>query len=311
MNNFKKRYLRLLFLIVIFLWCTEIKSKEIKIIVKIENDIITNIDIENEYNYLISLNKQFQSIDKEKILGFAKESLIKEVIKKNEILKYYELNKKNEMIDVMIENIYRNLEINSKDDFINYLGERNLDLDDIYKKIEIEAVWNQMIYAKFQDKIILNEEKLKKKIEDNPETIEIFLLKELIYDFKNQKEIEIKYKKIIESIKSIGFDETVIKFSIAESKNNFGSLGWINKNVLSNKIKNEIEKLEIGEISKPMIVPSGILILKIVDKKIDKKKIDLEFELNKAIQFETNSQLNNYSTLYFNKIKNNLAINEY
>ena len=168
-----------------------------------------------------------------------------------------------------------------------------------------------MIYAKFQDKIILNKEKLKNKIEDNPETIEIFLLKELIYDFKNQKEIEIKYKKIIESIKSIGFDETVIKFSIAESKNNFGSLGWINKNVLSNKIKNEIEKLEIGEISKPIIVPSGILILKIVDKKIDKKKIDLEFELNKAIQFETNSQLNNYSTLYFNKIKNNLAINEY
>ena len=133
----------------------------------------------------------------------------------------------------------------------------------------------------------------------------------MIYDFKNSNEIQSKYEKIIESINNIGFNETVINYSIADSKNNFGSLGWINKNALSNKIRKEIEILEIGEISKPIKIPAGILILKIEEKKIEKKKFDLETEINNAIQFETNTQLNNYSTLYFNKIKNNLKINEY
>ncbi len=311
MQNSKNIYAKFIFLVVFLFWSFENQSKEINIILKIENEIITNVDIESEYNYLTSLNKQFQNIEKKKIFEFAKESLTKEIIKKIEVSKYYELNQENEMINIMIEKIYQNLEISSEEEFKNYLEIRGLSFDEVYKKIEIEAVWNQMIYTKYKDRLILDKEKIKRDVENNSQTYEVFLLRELIYDVKNSNEIQSKYKKIIESINNIGFNETVINYSIADSKNNFGSLGWINKNALSNKIRKEIEILEIGEISKPIKIPAGILILKIEEKKIEKKKFDLETEINNAIQFETNTQLNNYSTLYFNKIKNNLKINEY
>ena len=231
-----------------------VQSKEIKIITKIENEIITNIDVENEYDYLVALNKTLQEVDRESIFKFAKESLIKEKIKKYEILKYFELNQKNEMIDVMIQNIYQNLELNSQVDFENYLKNLDINFDDVYKKIEIEAVWNQMIYSKYRNKVIVNEEKIKQKLLTTPKKVELFLLSELIYDFKNQDEIETKYLEILESIKSIGFKESVINFSKADSRNNFGSLGWINKNALSTKIKLKLESMNVGEITDPIII---------------------------------------------------------
>ena len=273
--------------------------------------IITNIDVENEYNYLIGLNKSLAEVDKDKIFDYAKESLIKEKIKKIEILKYYELNNRNEMIDVMIENLFLNLGLNTQEEFKNYLKKINLSFDEVYKKIEIEAVWNQMIYSKYYNKVRINKEKLRKEIKNNPKKGDVYLLSELIYTFKNQNDFKNKYLKILESINSIGFKETVINYSISDSKNNFGSLGQINKKTLSSSIRDKLEKLNIGEVTEPIIIPAGALIIKIDDKKIQNINVNLEEELKKNIQFETNSQLNSYSVLHFNKVKNNLSINEY
>lgn len=298
-------------LIFSFFLTLNLGSSEVKIIAKIENEIITNVDIENEYIYLISLNTNLQNIEKKKVLKFAKESLIKEKIKQINLLQYVELNKKNEMIDVMIKNIYQNIGINSESEFKNYLRNLNLDFNEVYKKIEIEALWNQMIFSKYRKKIIINKEKLKKKIEDNPKKIETFLLSEIIFDFKSQSEIKKKYLEILKSVESIGFKETVINYSIADSKNKFGSIGWVNKNALSNTIKDSLKGLNIGEITEPIIIPSGALIIKIDNKKLKELNTNLDEELKKIIQFETNRQLNNYSTLYYNKIKNKLSINEY
>ena len=308
--DFKKYFLVIVYFILI-LTSDNLYSKEVKIIIKIENEIITNIDIENEFKYLITFNKSLQEMDKEKVYKFAKDSLVKEKIKKIEIVKYHELNKKNEMIDVMINNLYQNIGINSKDEFKKYLETLDLDFDKVYKKIEIEAVWNQMIYSKYRDKVIINQEKLKKRIKENPKENEVLLLSELIYDFKDQEEIREKYQKISMDIQSIGFKEAVIKYSNADSKNNFGLIGWVNKNTLSKIIKEKIENLNIGEITDPILVPAGALILKIDDKKLEKLDINLEEELKKIIQYETNKQLNNYSVLYYNKVKNKLTVNEF
>ena len=308
--NNQKFLLSILLIISLFL-SFEIKSNEVKIITKIENMIITNIDVENEYNYLIGLNKSLAEVDKDKIFDYAKESLIKEKIKKIEILKYYELNNRNEMIDVMIENLFLNLGLNTQEEFKNYLKKINLSFDEVYKKIEIEAVWNQMIYSKYYNKVRINKEKLRKEIKNNPKKGDVYLLSELIYTFKNQNDFKNKYLKILESINSIGFKETVINYSISDSKNNFGSLGWINKKTLSSSIRDKLEKLNIGEVTEPIIIPAGALIIKIDDKKIQNINVNLEEELKKNIQFETNSQLNSYSVLHFNKVKNNLSINEY
>ncbi|MBD1135116.1 peptidylprolyl isomerase [Pelagibacterales bacterium SAG-MED47] len=308
--DFKKYFLVIVYFILI-LTSDNLYSKEVKIVTKIENEIITNIDIENEYKYLITFNKSLQEMNREKVYKFAKESLIKEKIKKIEIVKYHELNKKNEMIDVMIKNLYQNIGINSKDEFKKYLKTLDLDFDKIYKKIEIEGVWNQMIYSKYRNKVIINQEKIKKKIRENPKKNEVFLLSELIYDFKNQEEIKEKYQKILMDIQSIGFKEAVIKYSNADSKNNFGLIGWVNKNTLSKIIKEKLDNLDIGEITDPILVPAGALILKIDDKKLEKLDTNLDEELKKIIQYETNTQLNNYSVLYYNKVKNNLTVNEF
>ena len=288
-----------------------IDSKEVKIIMKIDRDIITNIDVENEYKYLTAFNTSLKKIEKEKVLNLAKESLKKEIIKKIELKNYYELNQKNNQVDLMIEDIYTKMGFSNKSDFEIYLKDLELTFNEVYKKIEIETVWNQLIYSKYKQKVIINENNLKKEILSNKKEVDLFFLYELVFDFKNKDEIEKKYEEIIKSISSVGFEETVIKYSIADSKSNFGSLGWINENSLSKKIKDQINTLNVGGVTKPIVVPGGILIIKLGDKKKETLEINLDNELEKRIQYELNIQLNNYSTLHFNKIKNNLIINEY
>ena len=286
-------------------------SKEVNIVVKIDDEIITNVDVENEYKYLTALNVSFKDIEKEKILNLSKKSLIREKIKKIELIKYYELDKKNETIDNMISSIYKNIGLNSLAEFKNYLNSQNLNFEDIYKKIEIETVWNQMIYSRFKEKVVINEENLKKKIMNNNEKTESFLLYELIFDFKNREEIDNKYEQILKNIKTEGFKKTVIKYSVVDSKNKSGLVGWVKKNALSDRIKDGFVSFDIGEVSEPINLPSGVLLLKIEDKKLENISIDKDKELEKLVKFELNNQLNNYSTMLFNKVKKEIVINEY
>ena len=301
-------FINLIFFLFLF---SNLKANEVKILFKINEKIATNIDVENEFNYLTSLNPKLKDIDKSQVLEFAKSSLIKEIVKKFEISKYYELNKKNESVDIMIEKIYRNLGINSEEQFKKYLNENNLDFNEVYQKIEIEAVWNQMIYNKFKDKISIDENQIKEKILKNPKKIEELLLSEIIIEFKNKSEVQNIYNQIIKSIDAIGFEETVIKFSISSSKNKSGSLGWVNKNSLSKNIIEELNDINVGEITKPILVSSGMMILKLNDKKLVQQDINIDQEINKMIDYEMNKQLNNLSTIHYNKIKANLIINEY
>ena len=301
-------FTNLIFFLLLF---SNLKANEVKILFKINEKIATNIDVENEFNYLTSLNPKLKDIDESQVLEFAKNSLIKEIVKKFEISKYYELNKKNESVDIMIEKIYRNLGINSEEQFKKFLNENNLDFNEVYQKIEIEAVWNQMIYNRFKDKISIDENQIKEKILRNPKKIEKLLISEIIIGFKNKSEVQNIYSQIIKSIDDIGFEETVIKFSISNSKNKSGSLGWINKNSLSKNIIEELNDIDVGEITKPILVSSGMMILKLNDKKLVQQDINIDQEINKMIDYEMNKQLNNLSTIHYNKIKANLIINEY
>ena len=310
---FKKKITKIIIINLIFflISISLIKANEVKILFKINDQIITNIDVENEYNYLISLNPSLKDLDKFQVLSFAKNSMLKEVVKKIEILKYYELNNKNETVDIMIKKIFQNLGLNSETQFKKYLSENNLNFEDIYKKIEIESVWNQMIYSRFKNKILIDEEAIKKKILDNPKKTENLLISEILVEFKNRTEIRDIYNKIVNSINDIGFEESVIKYSISNSKINSGSLGWINKSSLSKNILDELNNIKIGEFTKPIIVSSGMLILKLNDRKLVDQDINLDYEIEKVIDFEMNNQLNKLSTIHYNKIKNTLSINEY
>jgi len=292
-------------IIFLVLFSVTLKANEVKIITKIGEEIITNIDIENEYNYLTSLNVSLKQISKDQVISFAQNSLIKEKIKKNELQKFYKLNNKNQTVDLMIEGIYKKLNINSLDEFKLYLKNNNLEFYDVYKKIEIESVWNEMIYQKFKDKIFIDEEELKRKILNSQEKIESLLISEIVINIKNKNEINKRYDKLVENIEMYGFKESVLKFSISNSKNNSGTIGWINKDSLSKKIQEALDEIQVGEITEPILISSGLLVLKLEDKKFLENNNDPDQELQKQINFETNSQLNNFSRIYYDKVKKN------
>ena len=210
----------------------------------------------------------------------------------------------------MIENIFKKLGIENLNQFSSYLDNNNLNFDEVYKKIEIEAVWNQMIYHKFKDKIYIDEEDLRKKVKNNQQKIETLLLSEILINIENKNEIDKKYNELIENINKFGFKETVIKYSISSSRNNSGLLGWVNKNNLSKNIQNSIKDLNSGDVSKPILISSGMLVLKLEDRKFEEPNKNIDQEFQKLFEFEMNSQLNNFSNIYFNKVKKKFLKNE-
>ena len=286
-------------------------SIESKIIYKIQNEIITNIDLKNEFKYLLVLNNRLKDIDKDTAFLISKESLIRDKIKKIEIMKNFKnlkIDQKYE--DILIKDIYLKLGLDNKDQFIEYLKEYDLKLKNIIEKITISALWNDLIIRKYSAKIEINEKKIKNKIDlINQQTTRDFLLSEIVYEVKNKEEINKKFIEIKKSIKDIGFENTVSLFSISDSAKTGGNIGWVNEKSLSQDILKNIEKIE-GNLTQPIILPNSILMLKINEIKKSTLKIDYDIELKKAIDYERNKQLNQYSIIYFNKIKKNLEFNE-
>ena len=283
-------------------------SLETKIIHKIQNEIITNIDIKNEFKYLVALNNALKELKKEEILNISNESIIREKIKKIEVLKNFEEIRINEeYLNFQLKNMYSRLGLKSLDEFKLYLKDYDLVLSDIKKKITIDSLWNQLIIEKYENQIVIDKNKIKKKISKNINTLsKEYYLFEIIFDIENKDEIENKYKKIIKSINEIGFENSASIYSFSDSAKVGGDIGWINEKSLNSKIKKKIENLKIGEITKPIILPTGILILKIKDTKNTKINIDMEAELKKAINYERSRQLSQFSKIYYNKVKKNL-----
>ena len=284
-------------------------SNNVFIVMKVNNEIITNININEEYRYLIALNTDLKSLKKEEIFNLAKNSFLREKIKENELKKYFELNQSSKYIDVTIKNLYVSLNIGSEIEFKKYLSIHNLTIEDIKKKLEIEVLWNELIYTKFHKQIDIDEEEIKKKINAN-KIQKNYLLSEIFFSGENKEKINEKYNLIKKSISEIGFKNTANIYSLTESAKIGGSIGWIGENQLAKKVVNEINKLQVGEFTKPINIPGGVVIIKL-DKKEDKKiSLDFDSELKKLIEYEKNRQLNQFSTVYFNKLKFNTKIEQ-
>ena len=291
--------------------CAQVQSIETKIIHNIQNEIITNIDIKNEFKYLIAINNSLKELDKEKILSISNESIIREKIKKIEISKNFKELKLNEdYSELLLKNIYSRLKLKSISEFEKYLKNYDLKISDIETKITIDALWNQLIMQKYSSKISINEEEIKNKILENGKIqSKEYRLSEIIFEVQSKEEIEKKYNQVVKSIKEIGFENSATIFSFSETAKIGGDIGWINENSLSANIKKNINNLQVGETTKPIILSNGILILKLVNTKNSETSIDIENELKKAINYERNRQLNQYSKIYYNKIKKNLDFN--
>jgi|TARA_B100000787_G_scaffold89049_1_gene65822 peptidyl-prolyl cis-trans isomerase SurA len=304
-----KSYLLIFFLCLIF---NKTLSIETKIIHRIQDEIITTVDIKNEFKYLLALNNSLKKLEKKKILNISNESAVREKIKKIEIKKNFkEIKINDEYLNILLENTYSRLNLKSLEEFELYLKGYDLKLEEVKKKITIDALWNELIIQKYASQITINDNQIKDQISKNSIIQKKeFKLSEIIFEIKNKEDLQKKNNEIIKSIAEIGFENSASIFSISQSAKIGGDIGWISENSLNTKIKENIKYLQIGEISKPIILSTGILLIKMVDIKSSKIDIDLETEFKKAINYERNRQLNQYSKIYYNKIKKNLNFDE-
>jgi len=282
---------------------------EVYIIAKVNQEIITNIDLDFEKRYLVSLNPNLKKLDQNRIAEYAKNSLINEKIKKIEIEKRFKIIPNETLLSKIIGDIYSGIGISSLNEFKNYLSQNDVDIQRVREKISIEIAWNDLIVNKFKDEIEIDQEFISKELEKfEKEELENLLLSEIIFTINNKKELETKYEEIKESIYEIGFEETARIYSLSDSKKSGGSLGWIYKNQLSKEIREELDKISVGNFTKPIVTSGGFIVLKLNNKKTEKIDVDKDTQLKKMVNFERERQFTRLSTLYYKRIYNDAVI---
>ncbi len=298
------------YFIISFFFYSFAKSQEIIIISKVDDEIITNMDVKIEKKYLLLLNKNLNKLSKQEFSELAKSSLIREIIKKKEIDKLY-IEQDEKIESKIVKDFYNRLGFDNKNKFTDFLDNKNINFEDLKKKLVIEAMWNQIIYNKFKNKVKID----KKFIES--EIVNYYNSKKKKYEYniseiliEDEKDINIKKNEILKYAEKFGFNIAANKYSKSDTSKYGGNIGWVKSTRLSEKIKKEISKINIGEITDAIQSSSGYLLLRLNDRKEIEEKIDLQNELKQQIVFERNKQLKQFSFIYYKKLKKNTVINE-
>ena len=311
-NNFINfNYKIFIFLYILISLPTQILSIENKILLKIDNNIITTMDVLNEIQYLKLLNQDFDSFDEDKIYKIAKNSIIRDVIRESDLKKHF---KKINLNEVFIEKFaleyFSKLNLNSIEDLEKFLIKNNLKLDYIKKKIMTQLMWNDFILKKFSQNVKIDKNKIERQISAKKLQQE-FLISEIVFNIKNRNELEKKFNEIRKEIENNGFSKAALLYSISDTSTNGGKVGWVRETSLSNEIKNLVKIINVGEITKPINIPGGFIILFKEDKRETLVELDAKKEIDKIIKIKTTEQLNQFSNIYYNKIKKNVNIYEF
>ena len=311
MIMFKKAFILILISFSLINFCYS--KIQLKIIMKIDNEIITSHDIEQEINYLKALNPGLNQISNEEILTVAKRSIIKEFIKKKEIEKYKKLNLENPQINNVLNNLIQNLNLQNENELEIYLNNFNFSVEELKRKIEIENEWKNLIYSKYKKTVKIDKKKLIDKIEkSNNEKFQLeYNLSEIVFTNTTNISLDQLFENLQESLKKNGFENTANIYSISESSKVGGKIGWVKKNSLSDTIIEGLKDLNIDEFSSPLKINNNYFIFKINDIRKIEIKIDKKKELDKMIFVETSKQLDKFSNIFYNKIKLNSEISEF
>jgi peptidyl-prolyl cis-trans isomerase SurA len=298
--------------IVIFLLMTSklLSGSSVYISALVNDQIITNYDIEKEKSYLIILNPNLSKLNEKRVSEIAKISLINEVIKKKQLVKFFNFEEKISYLDQVFIDLYKRLDLKNENQFRDLLSNnKTYSLKEIKNKLKIEILWNELIFKKYKNQVKIDEKTLIKKINDrNNKTLDEYLLSEIFFKKDKNESLDIKINKIKLSINEIGFNNTANIFSISESANFGGKIGWIPETNLSKLIAKELKKISIGQQTKTIQIGNNYLILKIEQIRSIKKSINKEVQLKEMKTFETNRQLGLFSNIYFNKVKINYSI---
>ena len=296
------------FFIIFFFQIYLVNSFEVKIVSKVNNEILTNIDIQNEGKYLLIVNANLKNLNKSELYQLSKNSLIRQILRKEEVVKHFNLKKNSELSEKLLKENYTAQGFENKEKYSNFLMKEGFNIEILKEKLLIERLWNSLIYEKFKNKVKIDENEIKNKVEsfiNNQEKVYEYNLSEILYDFNTE------YKELIDFINNYGFEAAASKYSISDTSTNGGKIGWIRNNNLNEKLKKNISNLNEGQISNPIKIQNGNLLIKLNKKKELKNKIDLDLEIKKQISFEQNRQLNSFSLNFYKKIKQNSTINEY
>ena len=290
------------------------KAKDIKILFKLENEIITNQDVIDELNYLVSLNNNLISLEKNKLNEIAISSVIKEKIKYLELKKYFKIDENTKEVDaIVLKELNKRLRINELENIKKHFLLYKLNLNQVKFKIRVELFWNKLIYDKYINKVSVNKNELKNKVLNdfkNKELIDEYFLKEILFNLEENENLEKKYIDIKNTIKSTGFENAANIYSVSDTSKFGGEIGWVNKLQLSKKITNQLDKIEIGDLTNYIPAGNNYLIIKLDNKRKIKSEINLDKEIELLIQKETDRQLNQYSINFFNRLKKNIFIYE-
>ena len=303
-----------IFFVILFLiniYNKNLIALENRILFKVDNEIITSIDIYEEIKFLKTFNPEINLINEAELFEISKNSILRDKIKKIEIMNFVkELRVEEKFLIKLIKGKYSKIGLNSIEDFENYLKNNDLNIKNIKEKFAIELIWNDLIYRKFSQKISIDKEKIKEQILNNPkkEIERELLLSEIVFNVSEKSEYKDKYKKILNDIEKIGFKKTALIHSNSDTASTGGLIGWVKEDNLNEGIKKIIVGLEPGQLSKPVRTPSGFIILRVEDKKEYELKFDVENKVNEIIRSKTNYQLNQFSNIYLNKLKKDLII---
>ena len=303
----KNLYLKIL-IILIFQITTFAHGIENKIIYKINNEIVTSFDLTKEFRYLSLINPQIMNLKKNEIFEISKNSIIKEKIKKIELLNHIDnFNLDENFTDQLIKNTFPIFNVKTLNELRKKLDVVDIDFNDFKQKLIIEALWNQLIFEKFNSKVKIDRSKIKIEVLSQKKQY-IFKLSELVFSIDETENFEDKFRKIKKDINEKGFKNSALIHSISESKTVGGEIGWVEENSMNKNLRDKIKSLEIGNYIDPHVIPGGFLILKLEDIKEQEISINTDKEVENLVKLKTNKQLNQFSNIYFNKIKKNIKI---
>ncbi len=288
-------------------------NADIEIRFKINNEIVTNIDISDEKNYLIFLKPNLKILSDEELTKIAEESIIREIIKKKEIDRVYKNQENSKFIEEVKKSLFRYKNVKNENEFIKLTKVNRINYKGILTKMKYEAMWNELVFQKYSTFIKIDKKNLSEELKEKISKIKKYEynLSEILYEVNSDETSNDKYNKILEYAKKSDFKTAATKFSISNSSSKGGEIGWVKETLLSKSLNDILSKMNNGEISKSIKNPNGYLILKVNDKREMKQVINFKKELNDLVNFEKNRQLNQFSLLFYKKLKQNIKINEY
>ncbi len=311
MNNLKKITL----LIIIFLFASSNLHGEIKdgLFATVGNKAITESDIVKEIKTILILSDQPYSIEKREVLqSVAVRETVKRNIKKIEIAKYNNISY-NEA-DLSRELIFIAEKANADIETLKIKFSQNgINFSDVIENIKTELKWNSLIYQLYNKRLNINLDEVEEQLKNlsDKKNVNEYLISEIIMKPVSKDELNLEISKINEEIKNHGFEKVAMEKSISDSSINGGDLGWISENLISDEFRSKIINTKIGEISDPVLLPEGIVLFKVRDKKTSEKVVNLEDARRQIIDSEKKKILNMYSLSHYDTLRRTIAINYY